>query len=187
MGGTPDCVPCFMTHGYTVDPSPQRREANLPSVSARRLEGLIVACATGAGSAFEQLYKLTSSQLFGVLKRILKTDALAEEALQETYVRIWNHADRYDSEKSTPVTWLVSIARNHAIDLLRKRHCGEDIELIVGNTSMEQLQDRAIPMDVRQAQTFAVGLQPGDRPVDAVSTGPVFLSHTIVSPSGSSY
>ncbi len=118
-----------MTQGNTIDLSPHRRRANLLDVSDQRLEGLISACAIGAESAFEQLYRLTSSQLFGVLKRILKTDALAEEALQDTYVKIWNHADRYEGEKSAPRTWLVSIARNHAIDLLRKRRSREDVEL----------------------------------------------------------
>lgn len=136
-----------MTQGNTIDLSAHQRRANLLDVSDQRLEGLIGACAIGAESAFEQLYKLTSSQLFGVLKRILKTDALAEEALQDTYVKIWNHADRYEGEKSAPRTWLVSIARNHAIDLLRKRRSREDVELNLDSASMDAMPDYEQPMD----------------------------------------
>ncbi len=116
-------------------------------VSDQRLEGLIGACAIGSENAFEQLYKLTSSQLFGTLKRILKADALAEEALQDTYVKIWNHAERYESEKSAPRTWLVSIARNHAIDLLRKRRSREDVELNLDSASMDAMPDYEQPID----------------------------------------
>ena len=136
-----------MTQGNAIDLSPLRRRANSLDVSDQRLEGLIGACAIGSENAFEQLYKLTSSQLFGALKRILKTDALAEEALQDTYVKIWNHADRYESEKSAPRTWLVSIARNHAIDLLRKRRSREDVELNLDSASMDALPDYEQPID----------------------------------------
>lgn len=136
-----------MSHGNTIDPSPHRRRANLLDINDQRLEVLISACAVGAESAFEQLYKLTSSQLFGVLKRILRTDALAEEALQDTYIKIWNHADRYEGEKSAPRTWLVSIARNHAIDLLRKRRSREDVELNLDSASMDAMPEHEQPMD----------------------------------------
>lgn len=136
-----------MNDGNTIDLSPQRRRENSLEVSDSRLESLIGACANGAESAFEQLYNSTSSQLFGVLKRILKSDALAEEALQDAYVKIWNHAERYDGGRSAPRTWLVSIARNQAIDLLRKRRSREDVELNLDNVSMDFMPDNGQPMD----------------------------------------
>ena len=147
-----------MTHGNSIDLSPHRRRADLLNVSDQRLEGLIGACAIGAESAFEQLYKLTSSQLFGVLRRILKSDALAEEALQDSYVKIWNLADRYDSEKSAPRTWLVSIARNQAIKLLRKRHRSEDVELNLDSISMDALPDYQKPFNRKHESSQLLNL-----------------------------
>jgi len=45
---------------------------------------------------------------------------LAEEVLQESFVRIWNNASRYESHQSAPLTWMINITRNQAIDQLRK-------------------------------------------------------------------
>ncbi len=72
-------------------------------------------------SAFRQLYDATSPKLFGSLLRILKKPELAEDALQETFIKIWNNADSYREYSSKPMTWLHSIARYRAIDILRKQ------------------------------------------------------------------
>ncbi|HIJ23269.1 MAG: sigma-70 family RNA polymerase sigma factor [Gammaproteobacteria bacterium] len=71
--------------------------------------------------AFEKLYQITSSKLFGVLLRIVKREDLAQECLQDAYVLIWNRAADFQAEKGQPLTWMVSIARYRALDLLRKR------------------------------------------------------------------
>ncbi len=71
--------------------------------------------------AFRQLYSSTSSKLFGVLLRILVNRAEAEDALQEVFTRVWLRAGRFDPEKGRAMTWLISVARNHAIDRLRTR------------------------------------------------------------------
>ena len=71
--------------------------------------------------AFRRLYQQTSAKLFGVSLRILKDRAEAEEALQEVYVKIWQRADRYVASAYSPISWLVAIARNHALDVLRAR------------------------------------------------------------------
>lgn len=71
--------------------------------------------------AFDALYRQTSAKLFGVCLRVLDNRAEAEEALQEVYVKIWNKADRYSVSDLSPITWLVAVARHHAIDRLRAR------------------------------------------------------------------
>ena len=85
------------------------------------IEKLIAQCALKDRAAFSELYSATSAKLFGVILRVLGNRAEAEEVLQEVYVKIWHNADRYAQGGFSPMTWLITIARNSAIDLLRKR------------------------------------------------------------------
>jgi RNA polymerase sigma-70 factor (ECF subfamily) len=71
--------------------------------------------------AFDLLYKHTCAKLFGTCLRILGDRGEAEEALQEVYVKIWTKADRYAVSDLSPISWLVAVARNHSIDLIRSR------------------------------------------------------------------
>ena len=82
---------------------------------------LIAAVAKGDEAAFERLYAATRAKLFGVVLRILRRQELAEEVIQETYVKIWNSAGQFNPGLSSPITWMASIARNRAIDVVRKR------------------------------------------------------------------
>lgn len=88
-------------------------------VSDSELEELIAACARRDAKALRRLYTLTSAKLFGCMVRILRRRALAEEALQDVFVGIWQRAAQYDSARGRPWAWLISIARYRAIDVLR--------------------------------------------------------------------
>lgn len=72
-------------------------------------------------SAFKTLYQRTSAKLYGVTLRILRDRSEADEALQEVYVKIWQRADRYVAGSYSPISWLVAVARNHALDIIRAR------------------------------------------------------------------
>src|SRR6201993_3856430 len=85
------------------------------------LVSLIAAVAKGDEAAFERLYAATRAKLYGVVLRILRRQELAEEIIQETYVKIWNSAGQFNPELASPITWMTSIARNRAIDLVRKK------------------------------------------------------------------
>jgi RNA polymerase sigma factor (sigma-70 family) len=80
---------------------------------------LLSATAQGDKQAFASLYQATSGQLFAVSLKMLKRRELAEEALQEAYVRIWHNASDYQLGKGTVLTWMVSIVRYRALDMLR--------------------------------------------------------------------
>jgi RNA polymerase sigma-70 factor (ECF subfamily) len=82
---------------------------------------LIQKCAARDRAAFRTLYRDSSAKLMGVLLRILKERAEAEDALQEVYTRVWLRADRFDPARGRGMTWLIAIARNLAIDRLRAR------------------------------------------------------------------
>lgn len=69
--------------------------------------------------ALEEVYRRTSAKLFGVVLRILSDRQEAEDVLQEVYLTVWRRADSFDPAKASPITWLVSVARNRSIDRLR--------------------------------------------------------------------
>ena len=77
--------------------------------------------AEGDRRAFDALYDRTAPRLFAVCRSVLSDQEEAEEALQEVYVKVWRHADRFDRRVGTPDAWLVSIARNAAVDRRRRQ------------------------------------------------------------------
>ena len=83
----------------------------------------------GDRKAFEFLYRRTSAKLFGVCLRIFGNRHEAEEALQDAYLTIWNRAAAFDRDKASPISWLVAVTRNRAIDRLRVRDKGKVVEL----------------------------------------------------------
>ena len=88
---------------------------------SQALAAVLSRVALGDRAAFAQLYKLSSGHLFGVILRINADRAQAEDILQECFVNIWRAAQSFDAARAQPMTWLTSIARNRAIDSLRRR------------------------------------------------------------------
>ena len=82
---------------------------------------LLNAVSRGDRVAFEQLYTATRAKLYGVVLRILRRHDLADEVIQEVYLKIWSGAGQFNPGLASPITWMVTIARNRAIDLVRKR------------------------------------------------------------------
>jgi RNA polymerase sigma-70 factor, ECF subfamily len=106
-------------------------------MSADGLSQLISRVALRDRVAFRQLYAATSAKLFGVCLRVLKNRTDAEDVLQEVYIKIWHNAGKYQVSGYSPITWLVAIARNHAIDRIRgiKPTSGLDEAAEVADTS----------------------------------------------------
>jgi RNA polymerase sigma factor (sigma-70 family) len=91
------------------------------SEKSRALRELLARTGLGDRAAFAELYRRTSAHLFGVVLRISRDRAQAEDVLQEAYVNVWRAAGGFDAAKAQPLTWLTSIARNRAIDSLRRQ------------------------------------------------------------------
>jgi len=91
------------------------------SEKSRDLSRLLARAGLGDRAAFALLYERTSAHLFGVVLRINRDRAQAEDVLQEVYVNVWRAAQSFDAAQSQPLTWLTSIARNRAIDSLRRK------------------------------------------------------------------
>ena len=92
-----------------------------PSARQQMLATLLSRVALGDRVAFDTLYRETSAHLLGAILRIQQDRAQAEDVLQEVYVNVWRAAQSFNASLSQPSTWLGSIARNRAIDSLRRR------------------------------------------------------------------
>lgn len=80
--------------------------------------------------AFAKLYDNYSGALYGILFRMLAKEEIAQDALQEAFVKIWKNIDSYDRSKGTLFTWMLNISRNHAIDVLRSKNMRQKIQSI---------------------------------------------------------
>src|SRR5215467_10035879 len=97
------------------------READ---ISRSQLAAALVRVAAGDRAALRMIYQDTSAKLFGGCLRILKERSEAEDVLQDVYLTVWRKAAKFDSGRASPITWMVAIARNRAIDRLRARGAG---------------------------------------------------------------
>jgi len=86
-----------------------------------RLEQLLADIALGSRTAFEELYRASSQQLYGICVRVLGDRDEAQDALQEVYTTVWRHARQFDQRRAGAMTWLAILARNKAIDRRRAR------------------------------------------------------------------
>lgn len=103
------------------------------------LEQLLSRCALREERALAELYNLVGATLLGIMMRILRSRALAEEALQDVMVRVWQHADRYAAYRGRAMPWLISIARYRAIDVLRAQRA----QVTLDDAPAEALMDVA--------------------------------------------
>ncbi|HEY3047971.1 MAG TPA: sigma-70 family RNA polymerase sigma factor [Polaromonas sp.] len=103
----------------------------------RSLQELIASAARGDHASFAQVYERTHTHLFGVAVRMLGRQQAAEDVLQEAFVSIWKNARSYrsevDGQEIQPMTWLIAIVRNKALDALRTRARRKETELPDGN------------------------------------------------------
>ena len=150
--------------------------SNSTSSADRQAEysALIARIALGDRSSFERLYRLSAPNLYAQLVRILRRTTWAEEVLQETFIKIWQHAGSYQSDRSAATTWLSSIARNGAFDRLDRRDTAEveltveaaeamvdatpgPLEAALGNAESHRIHDcvEQLPAQLRQSIALA--------------------------------
>jgi RNA polymerase sigma-70 factor (ECF subfamily) len=90
-------------------------------LTSQELVWLLAGVAKGDRPAFQRLYETTRAKLYGVVLRILQRAELADEVIRDTYLQIRSSAGQFDPAKAVPITWMVAIARNRTIDLVRSR------------------------------------------------------------------
>ncbi len=91
------------------------------SDSEADIDDLLRAVAAADRAAFRRIYRLASAKLFGIALRICRDRGVAEEAVQDTFLDIWRTAGKFDPSRGSGMAWMSVIARNRAIDVLRRR------------------------------------------------------------------
>lgn len=90
------------------------------AVGRQVLIDLLGSLAAGDKAALAPLYKRTSAKLYGICLQLMRSESEAQDVLQDVYITVWKRAGSFDSSKASPITWLSVVARNKAIDRLRK-------------------------------------------------------------------
>lgn len=103
-------------------PVPRDQPEDIPSSGAgpgEDLVRLLQGSARGDQQAFTRLYDATSARLHGLVLRVLRDPAQAEEVTQEAYVEIWRLSARYDAKAGSPLAWMMTLAHRRAVDRVR--------------------------------------------------------------------
>ncbi len=100
-------------------------------------------------TALEYLYDHYSGALLGCIARIIKREELAEEILQDVFLKIWDRIDSYDATKGKLFTWMLNIARNQAIDKTRSKEFSkgkktDDIDNFVNKVDRDEYVEQKV-------------------------------------------
>ena len=105
------------------------------------IDALLGAVASQDRAAFRRVYELTSAKLFGISLRICRDRDIAEEALQIAFLDIWRQADRFDPARGPGMAWVSVVARNRAIDVVRRRGRERNRSVDDGETALQSVPD----------------------------------------------
>ena len=81
---------------------------------------LLGRCAAGDRDAFRLLYDHQSAHLYAIALRITRQAGLAEDAVHDAFIQIWQNAGRYDAGRGNPEAWMISLTRYRALDIIRR-------------------------------------------------------------------
>lgn len=122
--------------------SPELAEPVFQDQSAR----LICESAQGCQLSFRQLVELSRNRLLAIVMRVNANLAQAEEVLQEIYLKVWQEADSFCPEKAAGNAWLAKIARNAAIDSVRRNDCRPVFEMVDDESDLDRYESFSSPL-----------------------------------------
>lgn len=114
----------------------------LMSSGPNDLGNALSACAKGDRAALRSIFDQESGKLVSIAERILRRRDLAEEAVQESFIRIWTHAHQYQPDRGSARGWIYAIVRNRALNLLRdgkREHTVEEVETLQESDQTEEI------------------------------------------------
>jgi len=137
------------------------------SATGAELADLLRRSARGDETAFAALYDATSRRLFGLVLRVVRDHAMSEEVTQEVYLDVWRHCARFDPQRGSAISWLMTIAHRTAVDRVRASEASrrrddahaatqQDVEF---DTTAESAQASLEAQRVRRALTTLTDAQ----------------------------
>jgi RNA polymerase sigma-70 factor (ECF subfamily) len=123
---------------------------------------LFTAVARGDTAAFERLYAATCAKIYGIVLRILRRHDLAADVVEETYMQVWRSVGEFDPGLTSPLAWMVAIARRRAIDVARQPGTGpaEGDPALADTESPGVLPRREMPEELKRLLTCIGRLEP---------------------------
>jgi len=128
------------------------RVAGTPA-NSRDEAALIARLRSGDESAMADLYDHYSGVVYGVALRVLGDTTAAEDVLQEIFLQLWRNPNAFDADRGRLAPWLAVIARNRAIDLLRKRPLEDDIDELPISTGVDLEDESARRLAVEKVRS----------------------------------
>ena len=113
----------------------------------------------GDKKALDLLYEYYSDSLYGVILQVTINEEIAQDALQETFVKVWKNSKKYDSKKAKLFTWLYRIAKNTAIDKLRSFNNRFEKEIQIDKSDVYVLPTVSLNQDVIDLREHVAGLE----------------------------
>lgn len=108
--------------------------------------------------AIPLIYEHYSGSLLGVISKITQNETLAEDALQESFIKIWKNSKKYDPNKAKLFTWLYRIARNTAIDKLRSHNIKYTKEIQIADSNVYKLATSGLNQDAMDLEKHVATL-----------------------------
>jgi RNA polymerase sigma-70 factor (ECF subfamily) len=106
------------------------------------LAALLKACALGDEAAFARLYDEVSARVYGLVLRVVRDPAQSEEVAQEALLDVWRTSARFDPDRGSPVSWILTIAHRKAVDRVRSAQASTDREDTYGSRNQERAFDQ---------------------------------------------
>jgi RNA polymerase sigma-70 factor, ECF subfamily len=117
---------------WGVGSLPRSRTIRLMRMASESpLDSLMTRVARGDADAFSELYDQTSSMVYGLALRVVRSEAMAEEVTQEVYLQVWRQASGFDQQRGSVKSWMATMAHRRAVDVVRGSQSARDRELKV--------------------------------------------------------
>lgn len=126
-------------------------------------EALLALVARDDELALAELYRRLGSLAYGLAFRILRDDALAQDAVQEAFLGVWRAADRFVAERAKPSTWVLTLVHRRAVDLVRREERRRADPLDTGSESAGTVSDQAEHVAERDAVRQALRQLPPEQ------------------------